>query len=58
MKKAIQQKKVAYKIMWENRWEENKARYKYIKNRKKKVVANSMRKEVNILVNRIERKTK
>ena len=45
VKEAIQQKKVAYKKMCKNRSEENKAEYKYIKNRTKKVVANSMRKE-------------
>ena len=45
VKEAIQQKKVAYKNKCENRSEENKARYKNIKNRTKKVVANSMRKE-------------
>ena len=43
VKKAIQQKKVALK-MCKNRSEENKARYN-IKNRTKKVDANSMRKE-------------
>ena len=40
----MQQKKEAYKEMRENRSEENKARYKKIKNQTKKVVANSMRK--------------
>ena len=45
MKKAIQQKKVAYKKMCENQSKENKARYKNIKNQTKKVIANSMRKE-------------
>ena len=45
MKEAIQQKKVSYKKMCENRLEKNKARYKNIKNRTKKVVANSMREE-------------
>ena len=45
VKKAIQQKKVAYKKMCENRSEDNKARYKNIRNRTKKVDANSMRKE-------------
>ena len=42
VKEAIQQKKVAYKKMCKNRSEENKAKYKYIKNQTKKVVANSM----------------
>ena len=41
MKEAIQQKKVAHKKMCKNRSEENKAKYKNIKNRTKKVVANS-----------------
>ena len=44
VKEAIQQKKVAYKKMCKNPWKENKAKYKYIKNRTKKVVANPMRK--------------
>ena len=48
VKKAIQQKKVAYKQMCENRSEENKAKYKNIKNRTKKMVANSIRKEAEI----------
>ena len=45
VKEAIQQKKVAYKKMCKNRSEENKSKYKNIKNRTEKVVANSMRKE-------------
>ena len=45
MKEAIQQKKVVYKKMCENRLKEDKAEYKNIKNRTKKAVANSMRKE-------------
>ena len=45
MKEAIQQKKVAYKKMCENQSEENKARYKNIKNRTKKAIADSKRKE-------------
>ena len=52
VKEAIQQKKVIYKKMCENRSEENKTRYKNIKNQTEKVVANSTRKEadrVNIL---------
>ena len=44
MKEAIRQKSGIQK-MCKNRLEENKARYKSIKNRTKKVVANSMRKE-------------
>ena len=46
MKEAIEQKKNSYKKMFENRSEENKARYKNIKNRANKVVANSMRKKL------------
>ena len=45
VREAIQQKKVAYKKMFKSRLEVNKARYNNIKNRTKKVVANSMRKE-------------
>ena len=45
MKETIQQKKVACKKMCINRSEENKARYKNIKNRTKKMVVNSMRKQ-------------
>ena len=44
VKETIKQKKVAYKKMCKNRWEENKVKYKNIKNRTMKVVANSMRK--------------
>ena len=44
VKEVIQQKKVAYK-MCKNRLEEDKAKYMKIKNRTKKVVGNSMRKE-------------
>ena len=40
MKEAIQQKKVAYKKMCKNRFEENKVKHKYFKNRAKKMVAN------------------
>ena len=40
----MQEKKVAYKKISENRSEENKAK-RNIKNRTKKVVADSMRKE-------------
>ena len=42
MKETIQQKKVVYKKMCENRSEENKAKYN-IENRTKEEVANSMR---------------
>ena len=45
VKEAIQQKKVAYKMMCKNEVEENKAKYEHVKNQTKKVVANSMRKE-------------
>ena len=45
MKKTIQQKKLPNKKMCKNRSEENKAKYKNINNRTKKVVAHSMRKE-------------
>ena len=45
VKEAIQQKKVAYKKMCKNRSEESKVKYKNIKNRTKKVIAGSMRKE-------------
>ena len=58
MKEAKQQKKVAHKKISKNRLEENKTKYKYIKNRTKKVVANSMRKEMEKRVNKIEQKTK
>ena len=56
VKEAIQQKKVADKKMHKNRLEENKARYN-IKNRTKKVVANSRRKKAK-KINKIEQKTK
>ena len=45
MKEAIQQKKVGYKKICKTQSEENKVKYKKIKNRTKKAVANSMRKE-------------
>ena len=45
VKEAMQQKKVANKKMCKNRSEKNKARYRNIKNRTKKMAANSMRKE-------------
>ena len=45
VKEAILQKKVAYTKMCESRLDENKARYENIKNRAKKVVAYSMRKD-------------
>ena len=45
MKEAIRQKKVAYNKMCEKLSEENKVRYKNIKNRTEKAVANSMREE-------------
>ena len=57
MREAIQQKKVAYKKMCKNRSEENKAKYKNIKNRTKKVVANSMRKESEKELTKLNKKT-
>ena len=56
MKEAIQQKKVAYKKMCENRPEENKAKYKNIKTRTKKVVANSMKKEAEKELTKLNKK--
>ena len=56
MKEVIQQKKVAYKKMCKNRSEENKAKYKNIKNRTKKVVANSMRNEVEKELTKLNKK--
>ena len=53
MKEAIHQKKVAYKKICENRSENDMAGYKNIKNRTKKVVTNSMRKELNEKQNNI-----
>ena len=57
MKEAIQQKKVADKKMCKNRLEENKAKYKNIKNRTKKVVADSMRKEAEKELTKLNKKT-
>ena len=45
VKEAMQQKQVAYKEMWKNQSEKNKAKYKNIKIQTKKVIANSMRRE-------------
>ena len=45
VKEAIARKKDAYKELGKNRTEENKARYKNMKNRAKKVVAKAMKKE-------------
>ena len=56
MKEEIQQKKVAYKKMCKNQSEENKAKYKNIKNRTKKVVANSMRKEAEKKLTKMNKK--
>ena len=56
MKEAIQQKKVAYKKMCKNRSEENKAKYKNIKTRTKKVVANSMKKEAEKELTKLNKK--
>ena len=56
VEKAIQQKKVAHKKMCKNRLEENKARQKNIKNRTKKLVANSMRKEAEKELTKLNKK--
>ena len=56
VKKAIQQNKVADKKMCKNRSEENKAKYKNSKNRTKKVVANSMRKEAEKELTKLSKK--
>ena len=45
MKEAIRQKKVAHKKMCENQSEENKAKYKNMKNLANKEVANFRRKK-------------
>ena len=42
--------------MWKNRSEENKARYNNIKNRTKKVVANSMKKEAEKELTKLNKK--
>ena len=57
MKEAMQQKKMAFKKMCKNRSEENKAKYENIKNRTKKVVANSMRKEAEKELTQLNQKT-
>ena len=46
MKEAVQRKKVASKKICKTRSEENKAKYRYIKNPTKKVVTYSMRKKL------------
>ena len=56
VKKAIQQNKVAYKKMCKNRLEENKAKYKNIKNRTKKMVANSTKKEAEKELTKLKKK--
>ena len=56
MKEAVQQKKVAYKKIGKNRSDENKAKYKNIKNRTKKVVANSMWKEAEKELTKLNKK--
>ena len=56
MKEAIQQNKMANKKMCKNRSEENKARYKNIKNRTKNVVANSIRKEAEKNLTKLNKK--
>ena len=55
VKEAIQLKKVAYK-MCKNRSEENKAKYMNIKNRTKNVVSNSMRKEAEKKLTKLNKK--
>ena len=55
VKKAIQQKRVAYIKMCENQSKENKAKYKNIKNLNK-VVANSMRKEAKKELTKLNKK--
>ena len=55
MNEAIQQKKVAYKKKCKNQSEESKARYKNIKNHTKKVVVNSMRKEAEIELTKLNK---
>ena len=55
---AIQQKKVANKKMCANQSEENKARYKHVKNQAKKVMVNSMRKHAKKEFKKNEQKTK
>ena len=45
MKEAIARKKEAHKVLCKNRTEENKARYKNMKNRANKVVAKAMKEE-------------
>ena len=57
MKEAIQQKKVACNKMCKNRSEENKAKYMNIKNRTKKVIADSMRKEAEKELTKLNKKS-
>ena len=57
VKKAIQQKKAAYRKIYKNRSEENKAKYKNIKNRTNKVVANSMRREAEKELTKLNQKS-
>ena len=56
VKEAILQKKVAYTKMCESRLDENKARYKNIKNRAKKVVPYSMRKDAEKKLTKLKEK--
>ena len=56
VKEAIQQKKVAYVKMCKNRSEENKAGYRNIKNKTKTVVTNSMRKETEKELTKLNKK--
>ena len=56
VKEAIQQKKVAYEKMCKNQSEENKAKYENIKNQTNKVAANSMRKEAEKELTKLNKK--
>ena len=56
VKKATQRKKGADKKMCQNWSEENKARYKNIKNPTKKVVANSTKKEAKKKLTKLNKK--
>ena len=56
VKKAIQLNKVAHKKMCKNRLKENKAKYMNIKNQTKKMVANSMKKELEEELTKLNKK--
>ena len=57
MKRDIARDHCTYKNMYENRSKKNKARHKNIKNRTKKVVANSMRKEAEKALTKLSEKS-